>query len=389
MMRLLLQKTRFFWVVLVCLYPALADAQDTENASNDGMTKAPYAYMIDYNTGEVLLEKNADEVMEPASMTKMMTAYLVFDKLKRGELSMEDKLPVSVRAWKKGGSKMFVQEGSDVSVSDLLHGIIVQSGNDACIVVAEGIAGSEEAFAEEMNFVAGKIGLENSHFKNSTGWPDIDHVMTARDLVTLAKHLIEDFPEYYPMFAETEFTYNEIKQVNRNHLLSRGIGADGLKTGYTKRSGYGMVASAVQNGRRIILAINGFGSSKERIPEAERLLRMGFRDFKLTPLYKAGDVIDNAKVWMGSEDTVPLVIKENVEVLINRRDSKRAERELTLNYNSPLKAPIKKGDKVAELTLTKNGKPDRKIPLFAGKDVEPLSFFGQAKIKLQYLLLGG
>lgn len=351
-------------------------------------TDAKYAFLYDYNTGEVLLEKNADELMHPASMTKLMTAYLTFDALKRGDLTLDSRLPVSERAWKKGGSKMFVKEGDDVALSDLLRGVIVQSGNDACIVIAEGLAGSEETFAEDMNFVAERLGMSNTNFKNATGWPDDEHVTTVRDLVTLARHLIDDYPEHYYLYSTTEFTYNKIKQNNRNGLLYRNIGADGLKTGYTEKSGYGIVASAEQEGRRLILAINGLDSAKKRIAEAERLLRHGFRDFKNVTLYRPGDVVENAEVWMGKEKTVPLVANELVEFTVNKRVSQRPNISVKVAYNSPWPAPVKAGTHIANLSIEKDGKPYREIPLYAGQDVEKKGFFSRVLAKFHYILLG-
>ncbi|MEK9848811.1 MAG: D-alanyl-D-alanine carboxypeptidase family protein, partial [Rhodospirillaceae bacterium] len=231
-------------------------------------TKARHALMIDMETNAVILEKAADEPMPPASMSKLMTIYMVFEKLKAGKLNLKDRFIVSEKAWRKGGSKMFVRVNRRVSVKDLLRGIIIQSGNDACIVIAEGLAGSEEAFAEEMNGKAAEIGLKNSQFKNATGWPAEGHYMSARDLATLSSKLIKDFPDYYPMFAEKSFRYSKIKQGNRNPLLYRRGGADGLKTGHTEASGYGLTASAQREGRRLLLVVNGLNSSRERASEA-------------------------------------------------------------------------------------------------------------------------
>jgi len=351
-------------------------------------TKAKYAMLYDYNTDTVLYEKNADVLMEPSSMTKIMTSYLIFDALKRGDITMETEFLVSEKAWKKGGSKMFVKEGDDVTVNNLLHGIIVQSGNDACIVIAEGLSGSEEAFAEDMNFMAKEIGMTSTNFRNSTGWPDTKHVTTARDLVTLAKRTMKDFPEYYTYYAQREFTYAKIQQFNRNKLLGRNIGVDGFKTGYTGRAGYGIVVSAEQDGRRLVLAINGLSSSKVRLSEAERILRHGFRDFKNVALFKKNDVIENVEVWMGRESTVPLVTRENIEFTTNKRASMRGNLEMSVSYNSPWPAPIKKGTHIANLTIKKGGKTYREVPLYAGKDVEKASFFGSLATKVKYYISG-
>lgn len=352
-------------------------------------TEAQFAYMTDFNTGTVLLEKRADESMTPSSMTKMMTLYLLFDAMKRGDVTPDTKFPVSERAWRMGGSKMFVQVGSEVAVKDLIPGIIVQSGNDACMVVAEGLAGSEEAFADQMNAMAKKLGMEGSHFMNASGWPDPSHYSTVHDLATLARHIIKDFPEYYPHFKETEFTYNGIKQPNRNRLLYRGIGVDGLKTGHTEDGGYGITTSGVMEGRRVILVVNGLKNDKERIEEADRLLRHGFRDFKTVSLFHAGDVVENASVWMGKQETVPLVVGEDVEYVTTRRPGAEKEQEITLTYESPIPAPITQGAKLAELTISRGGS-SRTVPLLAGANVDKLSFMGRMKeIPLYYIFGGG
>ena len=358
------------------VFPAIA---------SDFETKAEYAYLLDYNSDTVLLDKNGEEPMGPSSMTKLMTIYLVFDHLKRGEITLDTKFPISEKAWRKGGSKMYVKEGDDARVEDLIRGIIIQSGNDACIVVAEGLAGSEAAFAEDMNFMAKELGMTGSHFKNATGWPDPDHYMTAHDLAILTKRLIDDFPEYYFYFAEKEFTYSKITQPNRNRLLWRNIGADGLKTGHTEDAGYGITASAVQDGRRMIVVVNGLESEKARIAEAERLMRHGFRDFNLVELYKPGATIEHANVWFGNEPKVPLVINQTIAYPINRRISKKSDLALSITYDSPVSAPVVQGDKLGELTITKDGEIDKVVPLYAGKSVDKLSFFGRMKaIPIQY-----
>ncbi len=237
-----------------------------------------------------------------------MTVYMVFERLKAGRLSLDDKFVVSRKAWRKGGSKMFVMVKSRVAVKDLLRGIIIQSGNDACIVIAEGISGSEEAFAEEMTRKAKEIGLKNSSFKNATGWPADGHYMSARDIATLSKKLIVDFPEYYKLFGETEFTHGGIKQGNRNPLLYKGFGADGLKTGHTEASGYGLAASTIRKGRRLLLVINGLNSKRARGSESARLLDWAYRETSSYALFKKGNVIETADVWLGKSANLPLVI---------------------------------------------------------------------------------
>ena len=262
-----------------------------EITAKDIQTSAPNVILYDLTTNTTLIDKNSDTPMPPASMSKLMTVYMVFDRLRSGSLNLDDQFLVSRRAWRKGGSKMFVMVNKRVSVKDLLNGIIVQSGNDACIVIAEGISGTEEAFADAMTRKAREIGLKNSSFTNSTGWPDKHHYMSARDIAKLSAKLIQEFPELYKLFSEKEYTYGGIKQGNRNPLLYNDFGADGLKTGYTQISGYGLAASAVRKGRRLLLVINGLKSSRARSSEAARLLDWGFRDTVIYPLFKKGEEI--------------------------------------------------------------------------------------------------
>ena len=349
-------------------------------------TQAAQAYLVDVETGAVLLDKNADELMPPSSMSKMMTAYMVFDRLEDGRLSLDDKLTVSEKAWRKGGSKMFVEVGNQVRVEDLLRGVIVQSGNDACIVLAEGLAGSEEAFADLMTERARELGMTKSTFRNSTGWPDPNHLVTARELAILAKHIIQDHEEYYHYYSEKEFTWNDIRQGNRNPLLYRNIGADGLKTGHTEDAGYGLTASAVQNGRRLILVVNGLPSVKARSDESERLMSWGFREFDNYALFKAGDTVDEAPVWLGDEDTVPLVIAEDLKVTLPRND--RNGMQVSVVYDSPIPAPVPAGTEIAKLRVTWPGGVPVEVPLQAGAEVEQLGPFGRIAASVKFLLLG-
>ena len=349
-------------------------------------TQAEEAFLVDFDTGAVLLDKNADQLMPPSSMSKLMTAYLVFDRLEDGRLSLDDKLTVSEKAWRKGGSKMFVKVGNQVRVEDLLQGVIVQSGNDACIVLAEGLAGSEEAFAELMQKRARELGMEKSTFRNATGWPDPNHMMTARELAILAKHIITDHPQYYHYYSEKEFTWNDIRQGNRNPLLYTNIGADGLKTGHTEDAGYGLTASAVQNGRRLILVVNGLPSIKARADESERLMSWGFREFDNYALFKAGDTVDEAPVWLGAEDTVPLVIANDLKVTMPRND--RNGMQVSVVYDSPIPAPIPAGQEIAKLRVTWPDGVPVEVPLQAGKDVEQLGPFGRIAASVKFLLLG-
>ena len=355
-------------------------------------TLAREAILMDMTTGAVLLDKNADDPMPPASMSKLMTLYMVFDRLKEGSLSLEDSFPVSENAWRKGGAKsgsstMFLEPGSRVKVEDLIRGIIVQSGNDACIVIAEGLASSEQAFAEEMTREARKLGMESSTFHNATGWPDPDHHMTARELAILAKHTIQDFPEYYHYYSEKRFTYNGIRQGNRNPLLYRDIGADGLKTGHTEVSGYGLTASAVRGDRRLILVVNGLPSVKDRSREAERLIEWGFREFDNYKLFSANDTVVDADVWLGEEPTIPLVIDKDMVITIPRKA--RRDMKVAVTYDGPLPAPIAKGDVLAKLVVSAPEMNNIEVPLVAGRDVGQLGLIGRLGAALKYLLWGG
>ncbi len=349
-------------------------------------TPAREAFLFDVDTGTVLMEKNADELMAPASMSKLMTVAMVFERLKDGSLSLEDTLPVSEKAWKKGGSKMFVRVDTRVNISDLLRGIIVQSGNDACIVVAEGLSGSEENFADAMTSRARELGMEKSTFKNATGWPDPEHRMTARELAMLAAYIIESFPDYYPIFSEKEFTFSDIKQGNRNPLLYKNNGADGLKTGHTEESGYGLVGSAERDGRRLVLVINGLDSVKTRGREAERLLEWGFREFDNYTLFKPGDVVDNARVWLGSEDTVPLTVEEEVDITMSRQA--RKSMVVKVVYNEPIPAPIIAGTPVAQLVVEVPDAETVSVPLIATEDVTRPGLFGRLTSAVEYLIFG-
>ena len=349
---------------------------------------AKQALVLDHETGAVLLEKNADELMHPSSMSKLMTIYMVFDRLHEGTLSLDDTFAVSERAWRTAGSKMFVAINSRVAVSDLLRGIIVQSGNDACVVVAENLAGTEEAFAAAMTVKARQIGLTHSTFRNASGWPAPDHLTTARDLAVLAGHLIADFPGYYPLFREMNFTYNTIRQGNRNPLLYKPeLGADGLKTGHTADGGYGLVASAVRENRRLIMVLNGLSSMKERAQESERLIDWAFREFTNITLFAPGAEVTNADVWLGGQAVVPLVTKRGITVTLPRKVTK--DIKVAAVFDGPIPAPIRKGDRLANLVITAPGITPQEIPLLAGADVERLGFFGRLSAAAGYILWGG
>ena len=347
-------------------------------------TKADSAYVLDVNSNTPLFEKNPDLKQGPASMSKLMLTYIVFERLKNRTLTLDQEFLVSKKAWKFGGSKMFVNVGDMVSVEDLLKGVIVQSGNDACIVLAEGLSGSEENMVDEMNDKAQQLGLTNSNFTNVTGWPHKDHYMSLKDIAYLSKYLINDFPEYYNLFKINEFTYNDIKQFNRNKLISID-GFDGLKTGRTSQSGYGLAASALRENRRIISVVNGLNSDKERINETKKLVNWSFREFVNYNLYQPEDVIQHAKVWLGKESFVPLILNEELNVTIKKKNSDKFKMKLI--YETPVLAPIKKGDKVAQLQLI-DGDIIRTKDIYAGKDVEKVSRFYRSFSIINYLLFG-
>ncbi len=378
------------FVSLFVFAAAPTRAQDDFDPAAELTTKAPFAAIVDYETGAVLFSKNGDEQMAPASMAKLMTVSILFEKLKHGELKLHDTFTVSEEAWrlsvagKSESSKMFVSIGSQIKVEDLLYGIIVQSGNDACTVVAEHFSGTEDAFSELMNAEAQKIGLTNSVFKNASGLPDPGMHVTPHDLATLAAYIIREFPDYYHYFGETEFTWNNIKQRNRNQLLDAYPGADGLKTGHTQASGYGMVASAKQDGRRLIVVVNGLTSEAERAHETKRLLDLGFREFREYALLKAGDTVGEAEVWAGDVRGVPLVVREPVKVIMRR--ASRDGLKVTLNFIEPVDAPVANGQELGKLTITAPGVVDKVVPVFAGADVEEGGIFTQIKLGIKDLL---
>ncbi|SDB49069.1 D-alanyl-D-alanine carboxypeptidase family protein [Belnapia rosea] len=333
-------------------------------------TIARQAFIIDADTDAVLLEKNADERMPPSSMSKLMTMYVVFSMLKEGRLKLDQELPVSERAWRMQGSKMFVQIGSTVPVEALIRGVIVQSGNDACIVLAEGISGSEQQFAELLNEKGKQIGLTDSTFRNATGWPDPEHRMTCRDLARVARRIINDFPEYYKYYNERSFTWNGISQENRNPALARVPGADGLKTGHTEEAGYGLTASAKRGDRRLIVVFNGLPTMRARGEESERLLEWGFREFENVVLFRAADVIEEVPVHLGDRRTVPLVGGKDVVVTLPRQWRQRLQARV--KYEAPIAAPVLKGQELGRLEVSGQGVPNLSLPLLAGADVDRL-----------------
>jgi D-alanyl-D-alanine carboxypeptidase (penicillin-binding protein 5/6) len=333
-------------------------------------TPAREAILIDSDTRTVLFEKNSQQRMPTSSMSKVMTMFVVFDAVKNGQLALDQTLPVSEKAWRMQGSKMFVPINSQIKVEDLIRGVIIQSGNDATIVLAEGVSGSEEAFADAMNKKAAELGMKNSHFMNASGWPDDNHYSTAYDLALLAYGLIHKYPEEYHYYAEKEFTYNNIKQGNRNPLLYRNIGADGIKTGHTEAAGYGLIGSAIQNNRRLILVVNGLESMQQRADESARILSWGFSNFKHVDLFKAGETVVMGKVWMGIKQEVPIVVKEDIKAIYKLDEKDKLQ--VTAVINEPIQSPIIRGTEVGQLKIRMGDFPERTVKLYAGEDVQKL-----------------
>jgi D-alanyl-D-alanine carboxypeptidase (penicillin-binding protein 5/6) len=348
-------------------------------------TAARWAYAMDFDTGATLMDKQADDEMPPSSMTKLMTMYIVYSRLKEGRLKLDDELPVSEKAWRMQGSKMFVPLGANVRVEDLIRGVIVQSGNDAAIVLAEAIGGSEDQFVDMMNATAKRLGLTHSYFKNCTGWPDPDQHMSCRDIATLAAAIIREFPAYYHYDSEKTFKYNGIEQGNRNPMVQKGT-ADGLKTGHTDAGGYGLVASSKRNGRRVILVLNGMTSMHERAEESERLMDWCFFNFEDVTLFTAGDVVDRVPVWLGSERTVPIVAGKDLIVTMPRNWRQKAS--VKISYDAPLTAPVMKGDPVGKLVVSGDGVPNMSLPLLAAADVPRLGLPGRAMAVLSKYVTG-
>ncbi len=346
---------------------------------------AKTALVIDLSTNEILLEKNSTEKTYPSSMTKMMTALVAFEKIKDGSLSLDQEFLISKKAWKMGGSKMFIEVDKRVSVYDLLLGVVVQSGNDASIAIAEGISGSEEIFAIEMNNLGKKIGLTGSNFTNSSGWPDDNHYTTAEDLAKIAQYTIENHYELYQMYKISDFTYNGIKQDNRNPLLYTFEGADGFKTGYTEAAGYGLVGSAERGDRRLIVVLNGLESSKSRAQESLRLMDWGFNNFQLVDFYKKNEVIQEVDTWLGKEDKVDLVALEDISVSIPKAQLSSAK--VTVLVEEPIATPIKIGDQIAKLQISFADK-QVDFPLYSGEDIDQKNFFSRIFSAIYYIILG-
>ena len=373
--------------ILAAIFLSACSTTDTLEIAAPQAEPSKYAaIVVDATDGSILYSVAADQKRYPASLAKMMTLYLLFEALDSGQVSKSTPIPVSANAARQPASKLYMKAGDTIIVDTAIRALAVKSANDVATAVAEFLAGSEDAFAEQLNATAREIGLTSSHFVNATGWPDDNHYVTARDLATLARRIIVDHPEHYHYYSEKEFTWNDIRQGNRNPLLYKNIGADGLKTGHTEAAGYGLTASAVQNGRRLILVVNGLDSVKARADESERLMSWGFREFNNYALFKAGDTVDEAAVWLGDEDAVPLTIAEDLTVTLPRND--RNGMQVSVVYDSPIPAPIPAGQEIAKLRVSWPGGVPVEVPLQAGKDVEQLGPFGRIAASIKFLLLG-
>ena len=383
---------RFFaktavWLILLAA-PGAVSAQDLPFE-----TTAPHAILIDAKSGSVFFEKSADELVQPASMSKLMTMLLVFEALKAGDVTLDQEFLISENAWRRGGtssggSTMYANVNTRVKLIDLMRGSMIQSANDACIAIAEGMAGSEEEFAFRMTQRGKELGLQNAVFRNVTGLPKPENLMSVRDLTIIARRIISEFPEYYKIYGEREFTWNEITQKNRNPLLIDYPGADGMKTGYIKEAGYGLVGSAVRDGRRLVLVVAGLSSIKERKEEAAKLLDWGFRQFKTIDVYAAGDVVSKARVWGGASRWVNLVIKQDLRLALSAKEQESIE--VKLSYAGPLMAPVKAGDPLGTVRFMIDGKTIAEVPVETASAVDAVdSIWSRAMDSLMIMALGG
>jgi serine-type D-Ala-D-Ala carboxypeptidase (penicillin-binding protein 5/6) len=380
----------FFLLAFLCLFCTSLQAQEVVPAFE---TKARNAILIDGKSGEVFFEKDADTAVPPASMSKMMLQSIVFDMLKSGDLKDDQEFITSVDAWKRGGggaggSTMWLEPNKPARIIDLLRGAVIQSANDACLSLAEGIAGSESAFLEKMRAKAEKLGLKNSQFRNVTGLPDPEHKMSVRDLSTLARHIIYEHPDRYPLYGERSFTWNKITQENRNPLLKDYVGADGMKTGYTKEAGYGLVGSVQRDGRRLIMVVAGLETLGDRKLEAQRLLDWGFRQFKTMDVFEAGEIVSKARVWGGAEQFVDLQVDSAFQVALTPLEQKTVE--MKLSYKGPLIAPVKGGEQVGTARVLVKGKVVSEVPVTTAKDVGAVdSIWRKALDSMLIMVLGG
>ncbi len=352
----------------------------------DIQTPAKQVIIYDHEVDEVLFEKNADQLMKPASMAKVMTSYIVFDRIKDKSLDMSDTFLVSDKAWRMGGSRSFLEINSNVTIEDLLLGLIVQSGNDAAVVLAEGISGDEEAFAREMNRYAKTLGMKDTYFTNSTGWPHPDLQTTSRDLVILTKRIIDDFPELYKLFEKKIFTYNKIKQSNRNPLLYTMNGADGLKTGHTIESGYGLIGSVKRNDRRVTIVINGLNSIKKRRFESKRLFNIVFRETTVLSLFSNQKSLVEANVWLGKKSKVNLIASRSFQKIISPFQLNKTK--IKLEWMDPISAPIAKGSVLGKIYINIPGQKTFEEDLISSEDIGKMSSLIRVKSILKFLLYG-
>ncbi len=374
-------------VTLCCFLAGLSALAHSVQAADNIDTAAKQAIIIDYDTGTVLFSKSADEKMPTSSMSKVMTIYVVFDALQRGDLSLDSELLVSEKAWRKGGSKMFVPVGKKIKVEDLLRGVVIQSGNDATIVLAEGIAGTEDAFVQAMNKKAQELGMTNTHFANASGWPDPEHYSTAHDLALVTIAMIKNFPEYYHYYSEKEFTYSGIRQSNRNPLLGMDIGADGVKTGHTDDGGYGLIGSGVgSNDRRVVMVLNGMKSKKERKKEGSRLMRWSLSTFKNVSLFENQPVLGQAEVYLGQRNKVNLVAEAPISYVVSKVFSDDVKVEIF--YKEPLKAPVEKGTEVGIVRVYVPKSEQIEIPLVTAERIDEAGLFVRTVAKARLLTTG-
>ena len=367
----------YFFIIIVFFYISHSWAIDT---------KANQAVVVDYNTNEILFEKNSNQKISPASMTKIMTVYVAFDRINNTNLTIEDTCTVSAKAYRTGGSRTFLEIDEQVTINTLLRGIIIQSGNDASVALAECLAGTEDDFANLMNVYAEKLKMNNTNFKNSSGWPEDNHYSTVFDLAILSNSLIRDFPDLYSYFSDKEFTYNDIKQPNRNKLLNNVNGADGLKTGYVKESGWGIAGSAIRNDRRITVVINGTNSSRSRLNESSNLLNWAFKQTTQKILAHKDQIIKNVDVWLGSKPTVNLVVEKDIVSILSFDQLKLIKS--TIHYEKPISAPIKAGEKIGSLIINISGKPPMIVPLVADKNINTINPIMRIFAAIKYLVFG-
>ena len=368
-----------FYIFLIFIIFKISDAFAID-------TKAEQAIVIDNSTNEIIFEKNSDERMSPASMTKIMTIYIVFDRLINTNLTLDDTCRISPKAYKMKGSRTFIEIDTNVSIHDLIKGVIIQSGNDASVAIAECLSGTEKDFSKLMNVYAKDLGLINSNFTNSSGWPEDNHYSTVKDIAILSFHLIKNFPDLYVFFKEKEFTYNNIKQPNRNKLLDNVFGVDGLKTGYVKKSGFGISASSIRDDRRITVVIHGTNSSRSRLNESANLINWAYEQTIQKKILNKNQVIKNVDVWLGNKPNINLIIENDVFSTLSYDQLKTIKS--TLHYEKPISAPFNKGDKLGEIVISIDGKPDITVPLLAETKVNPVNPFFRLIAAIKYIIFG-